>query len=836
MNRFGAPLKHYLLISLCLAFIAGIIIHRTYPSFPLSPILFCASLIPPILLFGYWKSHTIYIPALLLLASLSGFLHIANSTQQPLHEANIFSRITQEEDTVLIGTLHGMPLFDGKKSTVIIKSHFLRLKHEKHLSSVHGLVLLRLKDMWPSSILPGDELVIRTRLSRPYQFANPGGFDYPAFLDAKNIQIIGRINSLAHIQALAQTNSRLHNLIYLPEKLRVSLKEKINSSLPPQQAAMYRALLIGDRSGLNREQLESFKAAGVFHILAISGLHLSIVASILFVTLYWLVKRSKFLMLRISCKKLALLATIPPLCGYALLAGFQTPVLRSLIMVMVFILSFCVQRQRSPFTTLSFAALIILLINPKTLFTISFQLSFAAVASLILILPKLSIVMQRDRSHDSSKTQSFLMAIMRWTSAALLVSVAATIGTAPLLINSFNRFSTVGPVANLFIEPLLCLWSLPFGLLALPAFFINPTLGEWLLHTGSIGIAAAAKITSFLAEQTFSTLWFSTPAAGLILLYYVTLIFCFFHFSRKISVALFIAVCTLFFFPPQSFIERYGTESELVFLDVGQGSSTLVSFPNGKRVLIDGGGSSSEKFNVGESAIAPYLWNRGITRLDAVVITHPDSDHFNGIPFILRRFRPATLWINGVGGHEQEYDDLLNLAEKLGIDIRTPDKNQVLLKAGRAILENISNPILDKKESYKSKSHISSNDESLILKFTATNQTLSCLFPGDISRGVEKELVRTTDNNALQSSFLLSPHHGSKTSNSPLFVKSVRPEQIVVSAGSFRPFLFPSPQLRTICKEENIQLLNTAVLGAITIKTNGQKIITHHFNQNSKQL
>lgn len=837
MKRSVVLLRHYLLISLCLAFLAGLVLQHAYPSFPPAPILLGVFLIPPFLLFRHRKTHTVFIPALLLLTSLIAFLHAANSAKQPLDRTNIFSKITREEDSVLIGTLHEMPLFDGKKSTVIIKSRFVRLKNEKAFSSVHGLIQLRLKDIWPASLLPGDELVIRTHLSRPYRFGNPGGFDYPAFLDSQGIRITGIIRSTAHIHPLEHPLSWFHRLSYLPERIRLSIKQKIDSTLPPQQAAMYRALLIGDRSGLNKEQLESFKASGVFHILAISGLHLSIVASVLFISLYWLARRSRFLMLRISCKKLALLATIPPLSCYALLAGFQTPVLRSLIMVVIFILSFCIQRQRSPFTTLSCAALVILLVHPEALFTVSFQLSFTAVASLILILPRLETLVRRDSgAGDSHGDKRFPMVLLHRTSAAILLSVAATIGTAPLLIYSFNRLSTVGPVANLFIEPLLCLWSLPIGLAAIPMLFINPTLGEWLLHTGGTGITAAATIADFLASQTWSTLWFVTPSPALILLYYLTLFFCFLKVFRKTNVLLFSTICFLFFFPPQLFFEDYSKESELVFLDVGQGSSTLLCFPGGQKILIDGGGGSSEKFNVGESIIAPYLWNRGISSLDAVVITHPDSDHFNGIPFILSRFKPSVLWTNGNDGHGQAYEELLALAEELDIEIRKPEENQILLEAKGAVLQNIANPLLTGRGSFATGARISSNDESLILKFTAFNQKLSCLFPGDIGRTVEKELVGDSNSKALQASFLLSPHHGSKTSNSPLFLKHVAPDHIVVSAGSFRPLLFPSPQLRAYCKEEGIQLLNTAETGAITIRSDGKTTEIKRFISNSTLL
>jgi len=828
VKRFGVLLRHYLLISLTLAFITGIILHHFYPVPSLFPLLCAITLLPLMLFVSYWKAGTINVSILLLFVICIGFLHSENVARQQHHKTKIVSQITGEIDSVVIGTLYSMPLYDGKKSTVIIKSTNLQLKDEKHFSQIDGLVQLRLKGIWPISIIPGDTLVIRARLSKPYRFGNPGGFDYPSFLNTKNIHVVGRIDSLTHIHLLQQKHSPLHKIRYLPERIRLVIKQTLDSSLPIEQAAIYRALLIGDRSGLSREQLELFKDSGTFHILAISGLHLSIIASTLFLVLYWLARRSSYLLLRVSCKKLALLATIPPLCCFALLAGLQTPVLRSFVMVVIFILSFCIQRKRSPFTTLSVAALVILLINPKSLFTVSFQLSFAAVASLIVILPRLNTLVQKNIDPDPGFFHRYSFKLLYWIAAVLLVSIAATIGTAPLLIYNFNRFSLAGPIANLLLEPLLCLWSLPIGLIGLPVLALSHTAGEWILHMGGIGITAATTIATFLTSHTFSTLWLPTPSLILILVYYSTLFLSVFYFSRKVSLLLFIPLGIFFFYPPQSFIKS--TESELVFLDVGQGSSTLVSFPGRKQVLIDGGGSSSEKFNVGESIIAPYLWSRGIIRLESVVITHPDSDHFNGIPFILKRFKPSTLWINGSDGHDQEYDDLLSLAKDLNIEIKTPLKNQILLVENNAVLETLFNPFLDG-EYLREGSRINSNDRSLILKFTSPGKNLSCLFPGDISKRVEREVIESNTPENLRVSLLLAPHHGSKTSNSSLFLERVNPETIIVSAGRFRPLLFPSQALRTVCREKEIPLLNTAEIGAITIGTESSEVQISHFNQ-----
>lgn len=830
MNRFWTLTDHYLLISLTLAFILGILLHYSFPHPPQAAFIFTLLFLIPAFLY-YKKCNTAKTLFFLFVAITSlGFSHAANFTTGSFPDTHIYKRITQEEEVVLTGTLYSMPLFDGQQSRIIVKSTSLRLQNEESFSSVKGFVQLRFPDQWPKALSPGTKLIIRASLSRPYRYGNPGSFDYPSFLASKNIYIIGRIVSTSHIQELPQHHSWAHSLRYLPERIRLELRDHINTIFLPQQAAIYRALLIGDRSGINKQNLDAFKASGVMHILAISGLHLSLVASSLFMLFYWLARRSQYLMLRFSCKKIALLATIPPLYGYALLAGWQTPIIRSFIMVLVFTLAFCIHRQRSPFTTLSFAALLVLLFNPLSLFTVSFQLSFSAVASLILIFPHLISFLHKEYSPEQQIPSTILTKIIYWIAAALLVSTAATIGTAPLLIQSFNRLATVGPLANLILEPLLCLWSLPLGVLSIPLFFISPQCSGWFLQIGGLGINMAMSVAHFFADLTFSTLWFATPQILLIFCYYSSLILCFTKFPKKISFLLVLLVCSLFFFSPKSFSHKYSTTSELVFLDVGQGSSTLIIFPGGKNVLIDGGGASSTKFNVGESVIAPYLWYRGITHLNTIVVTHPDADHFNGISFLLQRFQPDTLWTNGKVGHNQNYKNMLDIASALSIETRVPEGNELIMEAGGAVLRNINNPFLNKNKLLFTKPLLRSNDKSLVLRFTGQN--VSCLLPGDITRKVEERLV--ANNQHIQSTVLLSSHHGSKTSNSSHFLDKVNPQHIIVSAGRFHPFLFPSSELQSYCEEKNLPLLNTAEVGAVTICDNCDGITISQFSDGRK--
>lgn len=819
MRKVWRSLEHYLLISSTLSFLFGIFLHHLFPVTLETTTFFSALFFIPVLLAVKHDASKCSLVFLLFLICSLGFFRAATHSAKPEQKNHINNQITEETDVVLSGTLHSMPLFDGEKTTILLKSRTMRTEQDAFFTPVFGLVQLRLQDIFPVSFKPGDELLIRCKLSRPYRFGNPGGFDYPAFLATQSIYITGRISSIAHIHALQFETGWLRTLRYIPENLRLAIRNFIDQTLPPEKSGIFRALLIGDRSGIDKHRLEAFKASGIIHILAISGLHLSLVASTLFLFFFWLAKRSEYLLLRFSCKKLALLATIPPLCSYALLAGAQTPVLRSLIMVMVLSLAFCVQRQRSPFTTLSFAALLILLLNPESLFTLSFQLSFTAVASLILILPHLVALVEGKKDPDSSSFFHIAKKLLHWIYAALLISIAATLGTAPLLLQSFNRISLVGPLANLLMEPLLCLWSLPFGLLSIPFLFIAPEFAKLLLSTGGYGITAAIYLTDFFSSLPFSTLWLATPGIVLIVFYYLSLGSCFSRRSHKQTIPLFVLLCTFFFFPPRSLLEKFSSESELIFLDVGQGSATFINLPGGKKILVDGGGSSSKKFNVGESVIAPYLWHRGFTSLDAILVTHPDADHYNGIPFLLRRFRPETLWINGEDSHDWRYQKLLDIAQELHISVKMVSGEDLILSGAGAELRSINNPLQkDERES--------SNDKSVILRFT--DSAFTCILPGDISNKAEQTLLQSNVN--LKADLLLSPHHGSKTSSSYTFLEAINPEQIVVSAGRFRPALFPSQQLKNYCKNKPTQLLNTAKQGAISVGIDDGKAIIKLFN------
>lgn len=259
-----------------------------------------------------------------------------------------------------------------------------------------------------------------------------------------------------------------------------------------------------------------------------------------------------------------------------------------------------------------------------------------------------------------------------------------------------------------------------------------------------------------------------------------------------------------------------GADTEVAYLDVGQGSSTLVRLPGDRTILIDGGSKSSSRFDIGERIIARYLWKKRIWRLDDVIITHPDSDHFNGLGFVIRRFHPQRLWINGDSGQSEQYGELLRLAAVRGIAVIEPPAGRTINGDGEAeVLFLNGAPGTD-----RSGTSLSVNDRSLVIK--VRHRDVAFLFPGDISFIGEERLLR--DGRDVRADILLAPHHGSSGSGGREFIAAVDPRIIVVSSGrNVRgPYLHKN-HVRT-WKEDGRTVLATAIDGTVTIATDGDSI------------
>ncbi len=818
MKHPAAYISDHLLVCLTLAFISGIALAPliNFPAAALSCLGFGLPLflvLPAVLhLFG-WRKTVLCL--LLPLFACLGCHHGLAALQAPKGAGHLYHLIPGKTEAVVSGTLKAMAEFDGMTSQVILSADHLRFADAPEMLPTTGKIILRLPGPWPSRLSPGDRLLVRADLKRPDSSRTPGVFDYGQYLAEKGIWTSGFVRSPLFLEKIQEKPSLLHRLRFLPEKIRVRIGSHIDSAVAAELSGVYRAILIGDYSRVDPATLESFKGSGTMHILSISGLHMTVIGTLVYAVLYWLFSRFEILLLHYPLRKWAGLSCIPVLLGYGLLAGINTPVFRAVIMSCLVIVAISTDRRKSPSALLACAALIILIVDPLQLINASFQLSFLATMAILFLFPVLKNLVQADTAAGPPTTRQRLG---NWLVAGLLVSTVATLATIPVTLYAFNRFSPVGLLANIFVEPLICLWSLPAGFLAIPFLFLEPEISTWLFRIGAAGLGIAVDGVKFFSSLPHATLWLPPPPIWLIAVYYVGFLGCtLWGKLARVSAWSFAAILTvglaLMLHPPSLLRKNTTGFLQVSFLDVGQGSATLLEFPSGLTVLIDGGGPFSATSSVGERIIAPYLWYKGVRKLDAVVITHPDADHYNGLGFILRHFSPARLWVRDTTGHDDNFRQLIRLAEEEQIAVIVPKDGEHLDGATSSDrLECLTNISAETAASSPPESRDPAN-AGIVVKACSGRRCV--LLPGDIGRTFESLLIRHDYD--LSADILLAPHHGSRTSNSPEFLAAVSPTIMVVSAGRSGRGHFPHGGLEDDCRRLGIGLLTTPSLGTLEV-------------------
>ena len=749
------------------------------------------------------------VPIILLFTScfLLGSFLFAEQKRTPDTLNNLTGTLSEKEEVILIGTVFRTYGFNGKTSSFDFHTSALRSEQTSQYRSFSGTIRLRFTGRLPDIVTPGNYLAVRAVIQRPYRYNTPGSFDYPAHLAQKDIYIVGKVISSVHFHKVTLPNHHRYKLRYIIESIRNHINSFIDKVLPGDTGAIYKALLTGDRTSISAATLEQFKATGCMHLLAISGLHVSLLGMILYLFFFWLLRRSTYILLHYNSRKIAIGLTIIPLLFYTLLAGGKIPVMRAFIMGMFIMLAFCSDRKPSPFTIISAAALIILLLFPGELYTASFQLTFAAVCFIVAAIPIIHRIVTLVTRPPLPK--SFHKPVS-WLIAAILVSTAATLGTGPFLLYHFKQISLVGVLTNIIVEPLLCLWSLTLGFMSLVFLPIQENPAAIMLQLGAMGIEIATHLLDFFYSPHYSSLFLPPPKITSIILYYLGTFPLLLLWEKRVKAQrvlcffLLLSSVLLYLYPLTIPHKRQHDSSFIAVLDIGHGSCNLVVSPQGRTTLIDGGGLTSDRFNVGMGVIAPYLWQKKIYTIDDIIITHPDSDHYNGIPFILSTFNVSRLWLSTDKG-SREWQQMQDLARRKGVQIIIPQQKTVIFSEKNALLQVLSNT--------HHNSTTQHNNNGLVLHFNTYG--FSSLFPGDIPGETENNLV--AKDQIPKANLLIASHHGSSTSNTPEFLKAVSPQYIIVSSGRSRKATFPGKHLITHSRRTGISLLPTHSIGSVII-------------------
>jgi competence protein ComEC len=670
----------------------------------------------------------------------------------------------------------------------------------------YSLVGKRVRLAWysPPSLAVGQQWQATLMLRRPRGLANPGGFDYGAWLLAQGFQATGYVSDK---EARAMGYRQPSTLV----RLRQHLQRGIGRDPNGEAGQFFEALLIGQRGGLSPDDWQILQATGTVHLMAISGLHVGLVAGLGF----WLgALLARTLILSLKQSSSWWFRLVPPVfavslaLSYSALAGFSIPTQRALIAVVLINLGWCLGVKLSRWTLLAFAVLLVSLSEPLLWLQAGFWLSFAAVAILLSQFDGIVGQQLKRSPRENIKNGFKLAAEMQWLLAFGMCLPLWLLGL---------PVSLLSPLANLLAVPLVALVFVPCLLLWVPLSF-TPAGAVFLAGLSWLFEQFWSLLTWF-AHVPAAVVWPSAPlqglglAVGLIASLMLVL-------PKSISIRLgafsLLALVLLGGRSPQS-------KFELDVLDVGQGLAVVVKQPQ-NTLLYDTGASFSERFNAGAHIIQPYLRARGKVANFAVMVSHADADHSGGAAPIFAQFLPSEVWFG------EYFDALPHYAEPChqGQEWQWGEVNyRVLWPSKMAVEPNLNADVLTSPPSTEVASTspttqadtFQGNNRSCVLLIEIAD--VRFLLTGDIEKGVEQQLV---DRGLLEAvDVLIAPHHGSKTSSSPAFLAALSPQQIIVSAGYKNRYGHPHVKVLERYAKLGAKVWNTGDQGAIRMSVvNGQ--------------
>lgn len=665
----------------------------------------------------------------------------------------------------------------------------------------HGIVLVYARSPGELGLGYGDHVRFWCTVRVPDAARNPGGFDYRACLERKGIHRVVEIEPYDSLERLGRDGSPIWRFVYAA---RTRLDRALDyGRMSDEDRAFFKALLLGKREGVGDEIEDALIATNTMHILAISGLHVAIIAIAL---------RRGFRLCFLPPWAASAL-TLVVLALYAAMTGGRGPVVRSALMMAAFLIAPLVRREADSLNSLAFAAAVILFVRPLELFSAGFQLSFITVGAIVMLARPMTewaagrLHLRLEPGVDVSHWQRRLRPLALRGIQLLAVSLSAYIGVAPLTAYYFNQFAPLSFIPNVAVIALIGA-ILPLGFLAAVVGQVIPPIAAGLNTMNGVLIAALEKVVVLTANVRFIHFNVrSAPALALAAYYGLLVAVGFAHrASRTTRVTLaagLAALGALVIWSP-TLVPPRGTE--IVVFDVGKGDSIFVRTRQGRRILIDGGMVLGG--DPGRTVIMPFLRSRGYNRLDAVVLTHYDADHYGGLAHVVEQIATRELVLRG-GLRERGPNDaaeLLRAAERRGIRI-------VHLQAGDTLTPPGDTPIVALAPEAALAATTSENNASIVLR---VGEGPGALLTADIEQEAEAQLVEAKPG-ALRAGVLKVPHQGSKSSSTPAFLDAVRPTLAIITADRFQIHPHPAREVVERYESRGVRVLRTDKHGAVIV-------------------
>ena len=641
---------------------------------------------------------------------------------------------------------------------------------------------------------PGEAWRLLLRVKPTHGFANPAGFDYEKWLFNTRLLAPASIRPDKNRSANnARVNHRLPDLDQRAwiDHFRLRVANQIKKRLPGSSLiGIITALASGDRRAISPQQWSVLQKTGTSHLMAISGLHVGLVAAITFFLFRLLWSMVPGLPLWFPAHKAAVLAALLCAVFYSLLAGFSLPTQRALLMLTMLSITVISDRHVRVLDILSLTLLVVLLFDPLSILSAGFWLSFSAVAMILYTL------LYHQKKHSWTENGATKAIRLQWKLSLMM---------APVTLLFFQQIPLPGPVANLIAIPVVAFLIVPLVLLASLSFLVFGSgfvdqylyqLADFVLHTlWSLldGLADTADLpvspdqsVAALAGLSFSVLIIMLPA-GLKL--------------RKLAMAGMLA----FLFPLHAHM-REG-EFRVILLDVGQGLSAVIKTSQ-HTLLFDTGARFSKRFNAGDAVVLPVLKSLSVDKLDTMIISHGDNDHSGGAAAILAGIKVKQVLSN----------------EKISIDDVTSCRAGMQWQ-WEGVSFRILHPAVN--------ADMSGNNASCVLHVQSLYG--SVLLPADIEKEAEHEIVSRYPDK-LHSNILIAPHHGSKTSSSDIFLDAVAPELVLFPAGWMNRYQHPAKTVIRRLADRGIASRETGVCGAISVQAEQGGISVESWRQSNRKI
>ncbi|MBM4168367.1 MAG: DNA internalization-related competence protein ComEC/Rec2 [Ignavibacteria bacterium] len=773
-----------------LLFAAGILLSHELEIARVAAFLVCAFLLLCALLAFLIQRlrQTVDIPIVLLVVSLGVLMYAEDRTA--LRHQRVESR-TIEEPVELNGTVESVPQERHDRWRFVLNADSLKREGGITHRGIRALVFARKRSAKSVPPTQGTRISVAGQLQRFPMRRNPGEFDYGRYLELNEINAVV-LSSDDQIRLLqSEVDGGMQTIL---PRVRTHLSILFREYHRPEVSSFLSGIILAERSGISEEVKQSFVNTGTIHVLAVSGLHVGIVA---------LMFHAFFGLLRLP-RHAVTICTMVGLVIYMALTGSPPSVTRATIMACVILFARFFERDVDVYQSLGIAALIILLGETHQLFHVGFQLSFAAVVSIVYLYPKLErLIKLIPAKYEEIKAIDYVLKLFA-------VSLAAQLGTLPFTAYYFDRVSIVALIANLVVVPIIGL-NVMIGF----ATVIASAASGWLAHCfGAVNDLLVNFVLGFVEQAARLPYAFvETPNlnASFAFVYYLGIVVLFNvqnarYVKQGLVLILLLAIVHVYSGAQRS-DRRFLT---VTVLDVGQGDAIFLETPQGRRVLIDAG-PKSPAFDAGERIIDPFLRRKGIQLIDAILLTHPHSDHIGGAAHILGNVAVMRLVESAAQGHSATYDTLSRIAagRKIPVEVRS---------AGTTIDVDSLIRIYVIHPGFGDAPPRNQNDQSLAVRVVYGGT--SFLFPGDAEAPSETKMVKRYGT-FLGSDVLKAGHHGSKTSTSTAFLENVSPRSVIVSVGKKNRFSHPSPAVIDRLARKGITTLRTDDAGAIIMRSDG---------------